>query len=57
MIPSLIECLNDNEPIMRSAAAWGLGKLGEQPATDALRERLQIETDLEVQTEIEAALR
>jgi len=42
---------------MRSAAAWGLGKLGEQPATDALRERLQIETDLEVQTEIEAALR
>ena len=57
MIPSLIECLNDDEPIMRSAAAWGLGKLGEQPATDALRERLQIETDLEVQTEIEAALR
>lgn len=56
MVPSLIACLNDDEPLVRGAAAWGLGKLGGQSAIDALRERSATETDSVVQTEIESAI-
>lgn len=56
MVPSLIACLIDDEPLVRSAAAWGLGKLGGQSAIDALRGRSTTETDATVQAEIESAI-
>lgn len=56
MVPSLIACLHDDEPLVRGAAAWGLGKLGGQSAIDALSERSATETDSVVQTEIESAI-
>ncbi len=55
MVPSLINCLNDEEPLVRGAAAWGLGKLGGDVARNALNERASVESDPSVQSEIESA--
>lgn len=56
LIPSLVQCLNDEEPLVRGAAAWALGKLGSQTAHDGLKNALTRESVAEVQTEIVAAL-
>lgn len=56
VVPSLAQCLNDKEPLVRGAAAWALGKLGGEAASDALRNASNRESDPEVQTEIASAL-
>jgi epoxyqueuosine reductase len=55
-IPALTHGLNDEEVIVRGACAWALGRYDEGAATDALRARRAIESDAEVQQEIDAAL-
>lgn len=55
-VPALIRSLNDAEPVIRGAAAWALGQVGGDDATAALRARLAIEFDVEVQSEIRQAL-
>lgn len=54
--PALTRGLHDDEPLVRGASAWALGRIGNDEARRALRERLSVEEDAEVRTEIEAAL-
>lgn len=57
-LPVLISLLNDEEPVIRGAVAWALGRYSLEPAAkEALLQRLQVETDAEVISEIESALR
>lgn len=56
LIPSLVQCLNDAEPLVRGAAAWALGKLGDETASDALQNASNKESVTEVQAEIASAL-
>lgn len=56
LIPSLVQCLSDEEPLVRGAAAWALGKLGGEAASDALRSASRCESAPEVQVEIASAL-
>jgi epoxyqueuosine reductase len=56
LIPSLVQCLADAEPLVRGAAAWALGKLGGDTAREALRIAATDEVDPNVQAEIEAAI-
>jgi len=53
----LVRGLSDDEPLVRGAAAWALGRLGTPAARDALADRLKHENDIDVRGEIEAALR
>ncbi len=55
LIPSLVQCLTDEEPLVRGAAAWALGKLGGEVASDALRNAAMIEANRDVHAEIESA--
>lgn len=55
-VPALIGALHDNEPLVRGHAAWALGRLGEEPAREALQEALTTENDEEVRVEIQCAL-
>jgi len=55
-IPALIKGLNDEEPLVRGACAWALGKWDESAATIALRARQKMETDRNVMLEIERAV-
>jgi epoxyqueuosine reductase len=55
-IPALSRGLNDIEPLVRGAAAWGLGQFQSTDADELLRKRLSEEADAQVITEIEAAL-
>jgi epoxyqueuosine reductase len=55
-LPALAHGLNDGEPLVRSACAWALGRYGETAARDALCGRRRVETDVEVLSEIDAAL-
>lgn len=55
LIPALCLCLADEEPLVRGAAAWALGKLGGDAAREALRNAATVEADPNVQSEIEAA--
>lgn len=48
--------LDDAQPLVRSHAAWALGRTGAEPAEALLRTRLASEADVEVRLEIEAAL-
>lgn len=54
-VPALSAALNDNEPLVRGAAAWALGQLGGDNANHALNSRLEIEHDPSVIEEIQAA--
>ncbi|MGH7810559.1 MAG: tRNA epoxyqueuosine(34) reductase QueG [Candidatus Binatia bacterium] len=54
-IPALIRALDDEEPLVRGHAAWALGQIGTEAAREALQRRLEMETDLEVRDEINAA--
>jgi epoxyqueuosine reductase len=54
-VPALVRGLNDEEPLVRGAAAWALGKCGERSAQAALMQRLEIEQDSGVRREIETA--
>ena len=55
-VPALKDALADDEPLVRSHAAWALGKIGGDTAKQILRTRLTIETEQEVITEIQDAL-
>jgi epoxyqueuosine reductase len=48
--------LQDEEELIRWAAAWALGQLGGEQARAALRARLPQESATQVRTEIERAL-
>jgi epoxyqueuosine reductase len=55
-IPALIRGLNDNEPLVRGACAWALGRYRTLAAADALRFRRSIEADETVLGEISDAI-
>jgi epoxyqueuosine reductase len=55
-VPALIRGLNDQEPLVRGACAWALGRNDEQAAADALRARYAIELETTVRREIDASL-
>src|SRR5579884_2164694 len=55
-IPALIGALHDAEPLVRGHAAWALGRIGGEHATQALQEALTNEADPTVQKEISCAL-
>ena len=55
-IPALKDALTDDEPLVRSHAAWALGKIGGDTAKQILQTQLTIETQQEVITEIQDAL-
>lgn len=52
-VPVLERCLGHPDSLVRSHAAWALGKLG---AREVLRARLAVERDPEVRAEMEGAL-
>jgi epoxyqueuosine reductase len=55
-LPALCLGLDDAEPIVRGACAWGLGRYADQAAITALRKRYAVEADADVRAELEAAL-
>ena len=55
-VPALAAALSDDEPLVRSHAAWALGRLGSPAAATALRERLVLEPDTAVREELADAL-
>ena len=55
-VPALKNALTDNEPLVRSHAAWALGKIGGDTARQILQTQLTVETEQEVITEIQDAL-
>lgn len=54
-MPALVRGLNDDEPLVRGAAAWALARYGES-GRQSLEARKKIETDSEVKQEIFWAL-
>jgi epoxyqueuosine reductase len=55
-LPALTQALADQEPLVRSHAAWALGEIGNIKAVDILKRRLDIETDPVVSEAIKDAL-
>ena len=55
-VPALLGVLNDEEPLIRGAAAWALGRLGAPTAVETLQTRLEIETETDVIVELKQAL-
>ena len=55
-IPALATALREAAPLVRSHAAWSLGRIGGELAASALKGTLQTETDADVTAEILAAL-
>lgn len=55
-VPTLAGALDDPEPVVRSHAAWALGRLRAAGAADALRRRLVVESDGSVLGALEEAL-
>ena len=55
-VPVLKDALTDDEPLVRSHAAWALGRIGSDTAKQILQTRLTVETEQEVITEIQDAL-
>ena len=55
-VPALKGALADAEPLIRSHAAWALGRVGGAAAKDILEKRLTLETERAVITEIQDAL-
>jgi epoxyqueuosine reductase len=53
---ALIRGLNDEESLVRGASAWALGRYENGAARSALIDRMECETDCDVQGEIELAL-
>ena len=56
-VPALKRALDDDEALVREHAAWALGKIGGQSASEALDKRLSVETETQVISEIRDALR
>ena len=55
-VPALKKALTDAEPLVRSHAAWALGKIGGDTAKQMLQTQLTVEKEQEVITEIRDAL-
>jgi epoxyqueuosine reductase len=55
-IPALAKALDDSSPLVRSHAAWALGRTGGADARAALHVRVAHETDASVQEEIQSAM-
>ena len=55
-LPALIAALADAEPLVRSHAAWAVGRMGSDAARQALLDRLIVEPDASVVEELRAAL-
>ena len=55
-VPALKGAVADDEPLIRSHAAWALGRIGGETAKRILQTRLTVETEPEVITEIQDAL-
>jgi epoxyqueuosine reductase len=55
-LPALASALNDDESLVRGAAAWALGNYSEPAAQNELRRRLVVEGEEDVRREIESAL-
>jgi epoxyqueuosine reductase len=55
-LPALIRGLNDEEPLVRCACAWALGRFSDADADGALAARRAVETDSDVLSEINLAL-
>lgn len=55
-VPALIGALHDLEALIRGHAAWALGRIGGEQATQALQQALLSESDEEVKKEITCAL-
>ena len=55
-VPALRDALADDEPLVRSHAAWALGRIGGDAAKRTLQNRLTVETEQDVITEIQDAL-
>jgi epoxyqueuosine reductase len=55
-VPPLVAALADPEPLVRSHAAWALGRLGTQRARGALDRARKTEPDASVRNEITTAL-
>ncbi len=55
-VPVLKKALVDEEPLVRSHAAWALGQIGGKTAKQALETQLECENDIEVISEIQDAL-
>ena len=55
-VPALRDALADEEPLVRSHAAWALGRIGGDAAKRTLQKRLTVETEQDVITEIQEAL-
>ena len=55
-VPALKDALTDDEPLVRSHAAWALGRIGGNAAKRTLQKRLTVETEQDVITEIQEAL-
>ena len=57
LVPALVARLHeDDDPIVRSHAAWALGRIGGPASHDALKAALRSEAQAVVRTEIERAL-
>lgn len=54
-VPALIGALHDDEPLVRGAAAWALGRFDDARALAALHDRLTIEEDASVRGELQSA--
>jgi epoxyqueuosine reductase len=55
-VPALLGVLNDEEPLIRGAAAWALGRLGAPTTVEMLQTRLEIETETDVIEELKQTL-
>jgi epoxyqueuosine reductase len=55
-VPVLSNALRDLEPLIRGHAAWALGQIGGEEATNALRDALSLECDEWVRSELMNAL-
>jgi epoxyqueuosine reductase len=55
-VPALVAALLDDEPLVRAHAAWALGRLGGPAAVAALRDRMDVEPDASVRSELGSAL-
>lgn len=55
-VPALLGVLNDEEPLIRGAAAWALGRMGAPTTVEMLQTRLEIETETDVIEELKQAL-
>ena len=55
-VPALSGVLNDEESLIRGAAVWALGQLGDSTTVEVLQARLEIETETDVIEELKQAL-